>query len=119
MVLHYLDFEFSGDAEGGGSFDALASAHPDQLPALQAEVVRVLDWAERSFGPAAPLDEGGEWDYELQGLREASTRLEVRYATGRLEWRESGAPVPRLTLSLTLSGSPAFCDALRQAFALD
>ena len=119
MALHYLDFDFSGDAEGHGSFDAMASAHPDQLPALQAELVRVLDWAERSFGPAAPLDEGGEWDYELQGQREASTRLDVRYATGRLELRESGAAVPRVTLSLTLSGSAAFCEALRRAFALD
>ena len=121
MELSWLDFEFSGDAHGGGSFDAMAAAAPAQWPALQAEVQRVLDWAERRFGPAAPLEDGGEWDYALQGTREVATPLEVRYSPGaaQLELHAGEEDVPRITLSLTLSGSAAFCAALREAFALD
>jgi len=116
-ALAYLDFDFSGDAEGHGSFDAMAAAAPAQLPALQAEVLRVLDWAHRGFGPPAPLEEGGEWDMELQGVREVATTLDVRYAPGSaLELHPAGTGEPRTTLSLTLSGTPAFCAAFRQAF---
>lgn len=119
MVLQYLDFESSGDAEGRGSFDAMASVAPAQFGALQAEVLRVLGWAERSFGPAAALDEGGEWDYELQGTRETSTPLRVQYGAGGLDLHDAAPATPRITLSLTLSGTPAFCEALRSAFAID
>lgn len=118
MSLDYLDFDHSGDAEGHGSFDAMAAVAPTQWPALQAEVVRLLGWAEREFGPAAALDEGGEWDYELQAVRETSVPLRVQYAAGSLSLRDAGAGVPRITLSLTLSGTPAFCEALRLAFDL-
>ncbi|MBC5786162.1 hypothetical protein H8N03_24700 [Ramlibacter sp. USB13] len=120
MELRYLDFDFSGDAHGHGSFDAMASAGPAQLAALDAEVRAVLDWAERRFGPAAPLDEGGEWDYALHGVREVATPLAVRYAPGadRLEF-EAGTPDPaRTTLTLTLSGTDPFCSALREAFGI-
>ncbi|HEY0826002.1 MAG TPA: hypothetical protein VGD76_19605 [Ramlibacter sp.] len=119
MSLHYLDFDFSGDEEGHGSFDAMASVAPGQFAALQAEVVRVLGWAERTFGPAAALEEGGEWDYELQGARETSTPLRVQYGAGGLELHDAGPASGRIALSLTLSGTAAFCGALRGAFGLD
>ena len=120
MALDYLDFDFSGDPEGHGSFDAMASVVPAQVAGLEAEVLRVLDWAERSFGPAAPLEEGGEWDFALHGVREVATPLAVRYVpgAGRLQL-EAGVPdAPRLTLTLTVSGGEAFCAAFREAFAL-
>ena len=120
MDLHYLDFDFSGDAHGDGSFDAMASAAPAQWPALEAEVLRVLDWAEGSFGPAAALDEGGTWDFALAGVREVSTVLAVGHAPGatRLEL-EAGLPdPPRVTLTLTVSGTADFCAAFRQAFGI-
>ena len=119
MSLRYLDFDLSSDDAGHGSFDAMASVAPGQFPAVQAEVVRVLDWAERAFGPAAALEEGGEWDYELQGTRETTTPLRVLYAARSLDLRDAGPSIPRLTLSFTVTGTPAFCDALRVAFALD
>ena len=119
MSLDYLHFDFSGDEEGRGSFDAMASAVPAQLRALQDELVLVLDWAEREFGPAAPLEEGGEWDYELQGVREETTPLRVRYGAGALQLHDAGAAVPRVTLSLTLTGTAPFCAALREAFDID
>ena len=121
MTLDYLDFEFSDDEDGRGSFDALASVAPAQWPAVLAEARRVLAWAHDTFpGGRGPADDGGEWDYALEGLREVPTPLALDFdeATGRLLEREGAAGQPRLTLSLTLSGSPAFCEAMREAFAL-
>ena len=116
--LVYLEFDASEDAEGHGSFDAMAAAAPAQLAALQREIQQVLDWAHERFGPAAPLDEGGEWDVELQGVRELATPLDVQYRPGEpLRMQEAGPAGSRTTLSVTLVGTPAFCAAFRQAFA--
>jgi hypothetical protein len=117
--LHYLDFDYSEDDHGHGSFDAMAAAAPAQLPALQDEVARLLDWAHAQFGPPGALDEGGEWDCELQGLHEVATPLRVRHRRGAgLELQPQGSGEPRVTISLTVTGTPAFCAALREAFAL-
>jgi hypothetical protein len=120
MELQYLDFEFSGDAHGQGSFDAMAAATPPRVALLQAEVLRVLAWAERRFGLPAPPDEGGEWDYALDGVREVATPLEVRWRPGaaQLELAPGEPDAPRVTLTLTLSGSETFCAAFREAFAI-
>lgn len=122
MTLDYLDFDFSEDVQGHGSFDAMASATPAKLPALQAEVLRVLDWAQREFGGRrGPLDEGGDWDYELQGVQEVATPLDVAWdpAAARLRLAPGAAGAPRVTLSLTLGGTPQFCAAFRAAFDID
>jgi len=118
MALHYLEFDSSEDAQGHGTFDAMASAAPAQLPALQAEILAVLDWALQAFGEPAPLDEQGQWDYELQGVEETATALDVLWDAGRLQLKAGATAAPRTTLSLTLVGTPQFCDALRQAFGL-
>ena len=118
-MLHYLDFDSSEDEHGHGSFDAMAAAPPGQLPALLAEVERVLDWAWARFGAAGALEEGGEWDCELQGVREVATTLQVRHRPGAgLELRPGPTGEPRVTISVTLTGTPGFCAALREAFAL-
>jgi hypothetical protein len=120
MTLDFLEFDYSEDDQGHGSFDAMASATPAQLPALQAEIVQVLQWAQREFPDAqGPLDEGGEWDVELQGVQEVPTALDVHYAGGQLRLQARASGAPRVTLSLTLTGTPMFCAAFRQAFGLD
>jgi hypothetical protein len=122
FTLDWLDFDYSEDAQGHGSFDAMASVTAAELPALQQELARVLDWAHREFaGLRAPLDDGGDWDFELQGLQEVPAPLDVRWdeGAGRLELRPGAPGAPRITLSLTLTGTPAFCDAFRRAFALE
>lgn len=117
--LSFLEFDASEDAEGHGSFDAMAAAAAAQLAALQAEVVRVLEWAHAQFGPPGPIDDGGEWDLELQGVRERATPLQVQYLPARgLDLRELDEGAPRTTISLTVSGTPAFCAAFRQAFGV-
>lgn len=122
MTLHYLDFDYSEDAEGTGTFDAMASALPAQLPALRAEIAQVLAWAHQEFpGACAPLEDGGLWQYDLQGVQEASTPLSLAFdpALGSLH-TAAGTPAPvRTTLSLSLSGLAPFCTALREAFGLD
>ncbi|WP_048439448.1 hypothetical protein [Caenimonas sp. SL110] len=97
MQLEYLLFDFSDEESGNGSFDAMASvasvsAH--HVAAMNAEVQAVLAWSAAAFGVAAALDDGGEWDYELNQSED-----------GLLT-----------TLTLTLSGTPAFCKAFSAAF---
>jgi hypothetical protein len=120
MQLHYLDFDFSDEESGRGSFDAMASVVSSRLPALLAEIASVLGWAGRAFGWAGALEDEGEWDYELQGIVEPDTPLEVAYDEGRGEVSlvPSAAGPARITLTLTLSGSPGFCEAFREAFGV-
>jgi hypothetical protein len=119
MTLSYLDFDYSEDTDGHGSFDAMASAAPSRLAVLMQEVVCVLAWAHREFGPPASQDDSSQWDYELQGAQEVATALEVHYdAQHETLAMQPAASVsePRTTLSLTLSGSSAFSEAFRRAF---
>lgn len=121
MTLDYLDFDYSEDTEGIGVFDAMASTGPQQVAAVHAEVVRVLDWAHAGFGPpGAPVGDGGDWDYDLQGMQEINLpeTLEFDPVASRLRVQAGPAGAPRHTVSLSLSGTPGFCAALRQAFEL-
>jgi hypothetical protein len=104
----------------------MAAAAPAQLPALQGEIVAVLDWAHAQFGEPLPPDEGGEWHYELQGVEEVSTPLNVDFV-GRggnpgspaCLHLSSGTPgAARVTLTLTIGGTPNFCAGLREQFSL-
>jgi hypothetical protein len=118
--LSFLDFDSSEDADGQGTFDAMASAEPARMAPLEAEIVQVLQWAQREFGAPAPLDDGGTWDWELQGVQEVATALDVSVdtAAARLQWQPREAAPPRITFTLTLTGTPAFCEAFRAAFGL-
>jgi hypothetical protein len=102
-ALSYLDFDTSEDELGWGNFDAMASVLLPQRPALQAELEQVLNWAHATFPhQQAPLDDGGEWDYDLQE---------------QLDTGPHGPP--RHTLTLSISGTPQFCAAFKHRFELD
>lgn len=118
MQLHYLDFDFSDEESGRGSFDAMASVVPGRLPALLGEISAVLAWARRTFGPAGALQDEGEWDYELQAVAEPDTPLQVAFdeRSGEVSLPPAASQAARTTVTLTLSGSRAFCEALRDAF---
>jgi len=121
MTLQYLDFDYSEDAHGHGSFEAMASVPAARLPALQAEIACVLDWAWASFpGQRAPLEEGGEWDCLLEGQQEWSVPEILAYdeAARRFSSRAGQAGPVRHTVTLALSGSAQFCEAFRQKFGL-
>ncbi len=121
MTLNYLDFDYSEDTEGIGVFDAMASTGPQQVAAVHAEIVTVLDWAHANFpGRRGPVGEGGEWDYDLQGMREASTPETVDYdpATRALKVQAGPAGATRHTVSLSIGGTPEFCAAFGSQFEL-
>ena len=121
MTLDYLDFDYSEDTEGVGVFDAMASTGPQQVAAVHAEIVRVLDWAHSTFGErGAPVDDGGEWDYDLQGMQEISRpeTLDFDPVERRLGVRQGPPGTPRHTVTLSISGTPAFCAAFRREFDL-
>lgn len=122
LALDYLDFDYSEEADGNGSFDALASVGPAQLPKVHTEIAAVLRWAHASFVDrrGAPED-GGEWDYDLQSRQEFSLgeTLSFDARSGSLSV-EAGTPTPpRHTLSLSIGGSADFCDAFRAQFEID
>ena len=119
MTLDYLDFDYSEDAHGHGSFEAMASVPAARLPALQAEIAQVLDWAFATFpGQRGPLEEGGEWDYLLEGQQEWSLPETLAYdeVTRRFSSRAGQPGSPRHTVTLVLSGSSQFCEVFRQHF---
>jgi hypothetical protein len=122
MALRYLDFDYSEDTEDIGVFEAMATTSPQQAAAVQAEIVQVLAWAHEAFpGRRGPLvDGGGEWDYDLQAKQELTVpqTLEFDEATRRLEVRTGPAGTPRHTVTLAISGTPAFCAAFRDRFGL-
>ncbi len=121
MSLQYLDFDYHEDVHGHGTFEAMAAVPAARLPALQAEMAQVLDWAHASFaGQRAPLDEGGEWDYQLEARQEWSVPETLEYdETARRFSSRTGSPGPmRHAVTLTLSGTAGFCDALRRRFGL-
>lgn len=120
MALDYLDFDYSEDDEGTATWDALASVAAERLPALTAEVEQLLGWAHRAFaGRRGPIEEGGDWDYDLHAQRDDGSPVGVHFdaASGRLQL--AAAPGQRTTLGLTLSASAAFSEALRSRFGLD
>lgn len=122
MTLQYLDFDYSEDDEGTGTWDAMASVAPGHLPALIGELEQVLAWAHQVFpGRRGPIDEGGDWDFDLQTLREGSVPHQLHYDTSTHRIAVlPGARDPQLhTVTLSLSGSAAFGVALRERFGLD
>ena len=97
--MEFLDFDTSEDEHGCASLEAMASVPPAQVPAVQAEIQQVLDWAHAAFpGLQAPLDEGGEWDFQVQ------------------QQAEMVAGQTRQTFTLSLTGTLQFCEAFRGRF---
>ncbi len=122
MQLDYLDFDYSEDAEGAGTFDAMASTGASQVAAVHAEIAAVLAWAHAAFaGRRGLLDEGGEWDFDLQAVQEFSLPETLAYDedSGGLTVRPGTPGAPRHTVSLSIGGSPAFCEAFRAQFGIE
>ena len=122
MDLNYLDFDYSEDADGVGTFDAMASVAPAQIAALHAEISAVLAWAHQHWPAAcAPPEEGRAWPHDLHGVQQLSPPLLLAFhETSRQLCTAAGNPAaPRTTITLTISGGADFCAALREAFGLE
>lgn len=121
MSLRYLSFDHAEDADGTGTLEAMASTWPEHVPAVHAEIVRVLAWAHAEFpNRRGPLDEGFDWDYDLHGMQETTAPEALHYdeATHQLSVNAGPPGKPRHTLTLSLTGTPEFCAALIQQFGL-
>ena len=122
MALDYLDFDYSEDEDGNGTWDAMASVADSRWAAVLEEVRRVLHWASHDFrGRRAPLEDGGDWDYDLSAQDDGhGSALRIRWDRAN-DAVQAEAPQPGGygTVTLTLTGNTAFGDALRQAFDLE
>jgi hypothetical protein len=121
MELNYLIFDHSEDTEGVHTFEAMASVGPAHWQAVQAEVAAVLDWAHRRFeGQRGAIDDGADWDFELQGLHEVTSvdTLVFDEVSGSLRTRPGTPGQARHTATLTLTGREHFAQALRDALGL-
>ena len=113
MNLQFLEFDCSEDSEGVVCWDALAEPAPRHTQALLQEVTQLLVWAHRFGGEApGPLEEGADWDFDLQ-IRQGHTPVLALW--DRAQERLALSPAPSadkaITLSLSLSCSPAFAQA--------
>ena len=120
MTLDYLDFDYSEDEEGTGTWDAMASVKAERVPALAAEIAQLLRWARQQFpGQQGAVDDGFDWDYDLQAQDDDGEPLTVRFDQSSSELQLQASATGRTNVNLSLSGSARFGDALREAFELD
>jgi hypothetical protein len=94
--MDYLTFELEEVDDGVATLEAMASTRAEQHAAVMAEVQQVLDWAWRRFPHThGPIDEGMEWDHDLQVSVQAQG------------WH---------TVTLTLTGTRRFVEAFGARF---
>ena len=119
MNLQFLDFDYSEDEEGTGTWDAMASVPTDRLPELLAEITALLDWAHAEFGALrGPVETGGLWDYDLQCERDGLPLLALQFDIHerQIHPRPQSQSQAWVTLTLSLSGGPAFAAAFVDRF---
>jgi hypothetical protein len=71
-TMDFLTFQLDEVDDGVSSLEAMASTTVGQHAGVMAEVRQVLDWAWHRF-PAShgPIDDGMDWDHDLQVTVEA------------------------------------------------
>jgi VCBS repeat-containing protein len=99
MKLRYLTLEFSDDAQGLTTIEAMASTSAAEHGAVMAEARHLLDWAWQTHPHThGAIDDGAEWDHDLQ----------VHVEDGA--WH---------AVALTLTASARFADEFRDRFERD
>lgn len=94
--MQFLTFDLSESSDGWTTLEAMASTSAELHPSAMAEAQQLLAWAWQQFpGRHGPVDEGMDWDHDLQ----------VHVEPGG--WH---------AVTLTLAGSPSFFEALFDAF---
>lgn len=106
MALQFLEFDWSEDHDGGLSASALASPAPTHNPALIAELRALLHALENALGPPGALDEGHDWDIDMQLTADNGQTL-------RLD--APHPPMQRIELSLHLAGGEALRSLLQSS----
>lgn len=116
MNFQFLEFDSSEDSEGLVCWDALAQPAPHHTLAMLQEVTALLAWAHRQgqYAPG-PLEDGADWDFDLQ-IHDGHVPIETQWSSARQTLDLSPTPQAntRISLSLSLSGTPAFAEAFRE-----
>jgi hypothetical protein len=122
MTLRYLHFDATEANDGNGCFDTMASVSPSALVALHGELALVLGWAHQTFpGGSGPLDDGHDWDHDLQATQERTRQENLVFDAGSGSFSatmQMGESL-RHTVSLSISGTANFCVAFRARFMAD
>jgi hypothetical protein len=116
MNLQFLEFDCSEDGDDVVCWDALAQPASRHTRALLHEVAQVLTWCHR-WSPRSPgaLEEGADWDFDLQ-IQWGSSAIQAHWDTPTQTVVLSPTPteIDEISLSLSISGVPAFCVAFRE-----
>jgi hypothetical protein len=115
MNLEFLEFDCSDDGEGVVCWDALAQPAARHTRALLQEVTQLLAWSHRlAMQEPAPLEDGADWDFELHILwANAPVSAHWDKAQEKLDLSPQPTTGEAITLSLSISGTPAFAQAFR------
>jgi hypothetical protein len=116
MHLQFLEFDCSEDAEGVACWDALAQPAARHTQALLQEVAQVLTWAHH-WSPRDPgaIEDGADWDFDVH-LHVGSVAIPTHWngLTQTLVLSSALHGDEAVTLSLSISGTPAFSAAFRE-----
>lgn len=115
--LAYLVFDYSEDEHGIGNWDAMASVPSDRVSAVLAEIQAILDWAGEQFAATqGPIDEGADWDFDLQAQDDDGQALPIHLSTEQAPLRVEPAASGLTTLTFSLAGSNQFSTAFQAEF---
>ena len=103
MPLRFFEFDLSEDTDGLCTWDALASPAPAHTSAMLAEAEALVQHLTHALGPPGPVDEGHQWDMDLQIHDEEGRPVPLQGGT---------QPEGRITLALSLSGDAALAEQL-------
>ncbi len=96
--MDFLTFDVAEVDDGVSSLEAMASTAAGEHASVMAEVQQVLDWAWHRFPDShGPIDDGMEWDHDLQVTVEEGG------------WH---------TVTLTLTGTGRFVEAFFATFGV-
>jgi hypothetical protein len=116
MNLQFLEFDSSEDGDDVVCWDALAQPASRHTSALLHEVAQVLTWCHRwSHRSPGALEEGADWDFDLK-IHLDSSAIQALWdnPTQTMVLSPSPNESHEISLSLSISGVPAFCAAFRE-----
>jgi hypothetical protein len=98
----FLEFDRSETEDGVCSWDALASPPAQHRLRMLQDSARLLQALHTRFGPPGPLDEGHDWDFDLQVSDDQGRPCTWSWSPQGVRWSSLTDASGRLTLALGL-----------------